>query len=307
MVDGESLNWNGFLLSLTTAILWGVLPVFLHICLQALNSQSITWLRFLVAALVVLIFLANKRALPNLARQSPKTLLIALFAALLLVVNYVTTVQSLAYVSPETVQVVMQVAPIMLMLGGIFFYKEHLNPLAMFGAVTLFIGLGLFFSPNIGKLLSTGSEYNKGIMLVLIAATAWAGYALSQKLLLRSFTAKQLTLIIYVVGIIALLPFIDLSGLANMTGLQWGALIFCCINTVVAYGCFTEALAVWNASKVGAVVATGPVFTFVCVAGAERYLPEQYAMLELNVFVLIGALCVVSGSMITALAKDKTL
>ncbi|TRY32530.1 DMT family transporter [Aliiglaciecola sp. M165] len=301
------MNWNGFLLSLTTAVLWGVLPVFLHICLQALDSQSITWLRFLVAAGIVLIFLANKRALPNLARQSPKILLIALIAALLLVVNYVTTVQSLAYVSPETVQVVMQVAPIMLMLGGIFFYKERLNPLAIFGAVTLFSGLGLFFSPNIGELLLAGSQYNKGIVLVLIAATAWAGYALSQKLLLRSFTAKQLTLIIYVVGIIALLPFIDLSGLANMTGLQWGALVFCCINTVVAYGCFTEALAVWNSSKVGAVVATGPVFTFICVAGAEHFLPGQYAMIELNVFVLIGALCVVSGSMMTALSKDKTL
>ena len=149
------LRLNGFFLSLITAVLWGVLPVFLQICLQALDSMTITWIRFLFAGLVVFVLLVSRNALPNILKQLPRSQFILLIAALALVVNYVSNVKSLDYVNPETVQVVMQIAPILLMLGGIVFYNEHLNRLEIIGAIILFVGLGLFFSPNLGRLFSS--------------------------------------------------------------------------------------------------------------------------------------------------------
>ncbi|GAC14237.1 DMT family transporter [Aliiglaciecola lipolytica] len=298
---------NGFLLSLITAVLWGVLPVFLQISLQALDSMTITWIRFLFAAIVVFVYLYVTKALPNLSKQVPKSQFILLIAALALVVNYVSNVHSLEFVSPETVQVVMQIAPILLMLGGIVFFKESLNLLEIVGAIVLFTGLGLFFSPKIGLLFNTVNDYNLGIFLIVLAAATWAGYALLQKILLRSFTAKQLTLLIYCIGILALFPFIHLSPVANMNGLQWSALLFCCLNTVIAYGCFTEALNVWSAAKVSAVIATGPLFTFISVLIAEYLLPEQFSLIQLDAFVILGAICVICGSMTTALAKRKVV
>lgn len=298
-------RWDGFLLSLVTAILWGVLPVFLQICLQVLDSTSITWVRFAFSAVFVFVLLYIKSGLPNIVRQLPKAQFLLIAASLGLVVNYVTNVKSLELVSPETVQVVMQIAPILLMLGGVLFYKERLNRLEVIGACTLFFGLGLFFSPNIDSLFSSINAYNTGILFVLLAAISWVSYALLQKVLLRSFTSKQLTLMIYCVGIIVLLPFVNLSNIGQLTMLQSLALLFCCLNTVVAYGCFTEALNVWRASKVSAVVATGPVFTFLSVWVAQRFLPEQFQLMELNWLVVIGAICVVLGSMTTALAKQK--
>ncbi|MFA3790485.1 DMT family transporter [Aliiglaciecola sp. SL4] len=298
---------NGFFLSLITAVLWGILPVFLQICLQALDSMTITWIRFLFAGLVVFVLLSSQNALPNILKQLPRAQFILLIAALALVVNYVSNVKSLDYVNPETVQVVMQIAPILLMLGGIVFYKEHLNHLEIIGAVTLFVGLWLFFSPNLSLLFSSINSYNSGILLVVLAAVTWVAYALMQKVLLRSFTAKQLTLLIYFIGIFALTPFIHLSALTDLTQLQWFALLFCCLNTVIAYGCFTEALNVWSAAKVSAVIATGPVFTFISVVIAQQLLPEQFSLIKLNEFVLLGAVCVVGGSMTTALAKRKVI
>lgn len=299
-------RWNGFILSLTTAVLWGVLPVFLKISLQALDSSSITWVRFAFSAVFVYILLYAKSGLPNIVRQPPKALILLLLASLGLVANYVANVKSLEYVSPETVQVVMQLAPILLMLGGVVFYKEHLNKLEIIGACTLFLGLGLFFSPNIDSLFSSINAYNTGILFVLIAAITWVGYALLQKVLLRSFTSKQLTLLIYCVGIVVLLPFVELSGIFKLTTLQSLALLFCCLNTVIAYGCFTEALNVWPASKVSAVVACGPIFTFLSVLVAQHYLPEQFQMIPLDWVVIMGGICVVIGSMTTALAKQKS-
>lgn len=298
-------RWNGFILSLITAVLWGVLPVFLQICLQVLDSSSITWIRFAFSAIFVYILLYAKSGLPNVVRQLPKALFILILAALGLVANYVANVKSLEYVSPETVQVVMQIAPILLMVGGVVFYKEHLNRLEIIGACTLFVGLGLFFSPKIDSLFSSVNAYNTGILFVFIAAITWAGYALLQKVLLRSFTSKQLTLLIYCIGIIVLLPFVDLSGVSQLTMLQSFALLFCCLNTVIAYGCFTEALNVWRASKVSAVVASGPIFTFLSVIVAQHYLPEQFQLMQLDWVVIMGAVCVVVGSMTTALAKHK--
>jgi drug/metabolite transporter (DMT)-like permease len=290
-----------------TAVLWGVLPVFLQISLQVLDSSSITWIRFLFAAVFVFMWLWFKGALPNIVRQLPRAQITLLIASLALVANYVANVKSLEYVNPETVQVVMQIAPILLMIGGVVFFKERFNGLELAGAACLFLGLGMFFSPKIESLLSSVNAYNTGIFLVVFAAVAWVGYALLQKVLLRSFTSKQLTLLIYCVGILVLSPFIDLNNLVNINKIQAFALIFCCLNTVIAYGCFTEALNIWSASKVSAVVASGPVFTFISVAIAERLIPEQFALMQLDWRVLLGACCVVTGSMITALAKQKNI
>ncbi|WJG10996.1 DMT family transporter [Aliiglaciecola sp. LCG003] len=292
-------------MSLITAVLWGVLPIFLQISLQVLDSPSITWIRFLFAAIFVFILLLSQRKLPIILQPLSKTQVILLVAALALVANYVANVKSLVYVNPETVQVVMQVAPLMLMLGGIVFFKERFNRVEMLGVMLLVGGLTMFFSPNLGLITNTSSDYAIGVFLIIFAAGAWAAYALLQKVLLKTYSSKQLTLLIYCLGVITLLPFVELTGLQNISPVQLFALIFCCLNTVIAYGCFTEALNIWSASKVSAVVATGPLFTFLSMHIAQRLYPDKFAMIPLSAVVVGGALCVVMGSITIALAKQK--
>jgi len=47
----------------------------------------------------------------------------------------------------------------------------------------------------------------------------------------------------------------------QLTQLQLWLLVFCCINTLIAYGCFAEAMNLWDASKVSATLALAPLFT----------------------------------------------
>ncbi|MGJ8682644.1 DMT family transporter [Paraglaciecola sp.] len=298
-------HWYGFALSLLTAFLWGVLPVFLKLCLETMNAPTITWYRFLVAGVFVLLVLYKRRSLPNIKALNVKTKWWVLFASLLLVANYVSNVQGLNYLAPETAQVLMQLAPFLLMLGGIVFFSERLTPLELLGAIFLLIGMSLFFNERIADLFSAFNEFTLGVVVIIFAAVTWAGYALMQKPLLKLLTAKQLTLCIYAIGVIVLLPFSQPSQLLDMQTIHWLALIFCCVNTIVGYGAFTEALSVWQASKVSAVITLAPIFTFLSMAIAVELLPRHFVSTDLNVWAYIGAGIVVVGSALTSLGKNN--
>ena len=75
------------------------------------------------------------------------------------------------------------------------------------------------------------------------------------------FTSSQLLFMMYGISALVLFPFVSPNALLKLGGFQIFLLSFCCLNTVVAYGCFTEALNCWDASKVSAVLALAPLFT----------------------------------------------
>lgn len=300
-----SNHWQGFWLSLLTAALWGILPVFLKLCLQVMDSSTITWYRFAFAGIFVFIVLAKQRALPQLSRLSRANLALVLVAALALVLNYVSNVEGLVYIDAETVQVVMQLAPLMLMLGGIVIYKERFSRIEGMGAMILLLGLATFFKDQLSVMFSSFSDYSLGVLIVIFASGCWAIYALLQKKSLRVLTAKQLTLIIYSLGVLLLAPFAEFGILLQLNALQAFALLFCCLNTVLAYGAFTEALALWDAAKVSAILALSPVFTFISMKLALFVWPAHFVASDLTIWSYIGAMVVVVGSMTAALGREK--
>jgi len=118
---------------------------------------------------------------------------------------------------------------------------------------------------------------------------------------LRKFKSFQLLFMMYFFSAAVLLPFVSPSLLFQLTGFQIFLLRFCCINTLVAYGCFTEALNCWEASKVSAVLALAPLFTIVGLQVIVSFNPEYAYSDRLTVLSIIGAMLLVLGSMLTAL------
>ncbi len=295
----------GFLLSLLTAFLWGVLPVALTLCLTVMDSPTITFFRFVTAGVVVLVLLRLKHAIPSVSLLSKKSWWLAIGATVMLVTNYVTNVMGLRFLSASSAQVLMQIAPFVLMLGGILIYKESFTRLQFAGALLLLCGLGLFFNQRLPQIFASETESVWGIVIIAGSAIAWACYALAQKPLLKSLSARQLTLVMYVLGSILLLPISAPGELIAMDGIQFAALVFCCLNTLVAYGAFTEAMRVWYASKVSAVLAVQPLFTFISMSVAERIAPDSFHQPELDNIAYLGAFLVVCGSMLAALGRRK--
>lgn len=294
----------GLLLALTTALLWGILPIALKILLDVFTANTITAIRFLVAAVLVGAWLGLRGKLPKLALLKQRNIAWLMAIAVLgLLLNYIFYLSGLNLLTAETAQTLIQLAPFLMMLGGILIFKERLLFWQRVGAVLLVIGLLLFFNERLVTLVLYASSETFGVLLIIIAAITWAAYALAQKQLLVHYGSKQIMYVIYLAGSLAFIPVSDFQPLLTLNLLQWALLVFCCLNTVVAYGAFAEALHHWEASKVSAVLAITPLITIVS-ANLVAWIWPQFIPQQLNVWSWFGALLVVAGSALTALAPQ---
>lgn len=291
----------GFCLSLLTALMWGVLPVSFVLLIGAMDTITITWYRFLVAAVIVLGFLWQRHRLPAIGLFTSRTKWLLLLAATALAGNFLLYLSSLYYLNPESAQVLIQLAPFILMFGSLFFYGEKFGTLEWIGVVMLFAGFGLFFNDRLVEIFSSLNDYSLGIILMVGASVTWGTYGLLQKTLLRSMDSIQLTSLMYLGGAVLLIPFASPATLFDLNAVQLSALAFCCLNLVLAYGAFTEALQLWDAAKVSAVITLAPLCTIVAMFIAVRIWPQTFTDSELNALALFGAVIVVAGSMLAAL------
>ncbi|WP_162823850.1 DMT family transporter [Lysobacter sp. TY2-98] len=291
----------GLVLSLVTALCWATLPVALKVTLQALDPLTLTWFRFLVAAVLVVGWLAVRGRLGGLGTLGRRGWAMLAVAAVALVGNYVFYLLGVGRTSPGNAQLIIQLAPLLMAVGGIVVFGERFRGAQWFGMALLVAGLGLFFEDQLTHVGATPGHgdthaYLLGSLLVVLAAVVWAIYALAQKQLLVKLGSMQILAVIYVVATLLLWPFAHPSHLARLDGLQWALLGYCALNTVVAYGAFAEALAHWEASRVSAVLATTPLMCLGVVALVHGLWPATLAPEPMSAIGWIGALLVVAGS-----------
>lgn len=298
-------HWYGLFLSLLTALMWGTLPIALQLLMQSLDVNTITWARFVFSTAFVWIVLQRRGQLPALRSFSRRTLLLTLVAIVALMGNFVLYLLGLERLNPEASGIIIQLAPFLLMAGSVLFYGERMTPLDMVGALMLFGGLLLFFNERLWLLFGGDRSYTLGVVAMLAAALTWSVYGLMQKTLLRVMNSMQLTLLIYCGGAVLLLFFSDPLAIAGLGWLPLLVLLYGCMNMVVGYGAFTEAMRVWQAAKVSAVIALAPVVTIVCMPLAVWLWPDHYSSSGLNLWSYVGAVLVVAGSMLSALGRQR--
>jgi drug/metabolite transporter (DMT)-like permease len=265
--------------------------------------MTTTFFRLSLAAVVLTPILLVRKRLPNLPKlRSPRLFLQLLAAGLLLSANYGLYISGLERTSPEASQVMIQLAPMLLLLAGIFLFKESFSPAQWIGFFAFASGLALFFNHDLSDIFVSLNDYGIGLLMLCLAALCWTGYAVLQKILLQEFSSEETMLAIYWLGTLVFLPFCDFSTIGQLSGLQWGLLAFCGLNTLIAYGAFAEALVHIEASRVSATIALTPLLTvsivqFVPIAGITAE-PLQFLS-------IVGAIMVVCGSMTTAIAKKR--
>lgn len=294
-------NVAGFFLSLVAAFLWGVLPIALKEILPGMDAATIVWYRFMVAGAVLTLYLASRRQLPALHKSRGKMRWLFLIAGVGLCLNYSLFSYSLNFTNAETTETVIQLSSLFLILGGVLVYSEPFTVVQKLGTLLILFGLALFFNDRLVGLFSASSNDSIGVIITVISAICWTIYALVQKYLLKYYSTVQILVVIYLVAIVAVLPFTSPSMLFQLTFLQFGLLLFCCLNTLVAYGCFAEALNCWEASKVSAVLALSPLFTIAVLEFIVWVIPDYSFSDRLNWVAITGALVLVVGSVLTAL------
>lgn len=294
----------GFLLTLLTALLWGILPIKLKQVLQVMDPVTVTWFRLVVSGSCLFIYLAAVRRLPSWRSLGPKGGWLVAIAVCGLMGNYVLYLVGLKLLSPGTAQLVVQVGPIFLMIASVFVFKERFSLGQGMGLLVLIIGFGLFFNQRLTELLTSLGTYTAGVLTILLATTIWTFYALGQKQLLTVWNSLQVMMVIYLTCALLLTPWAHPLEALDLSPLQAWLLLACCMNTLVAYGAFAEALAHWEASRVSATLALTPLVTFVAVALAAWLWPAYVQAEEINALGYAGALVVVLGSATVALAPS---
>jgi drug/metabolite transporter (DMT)-like permease len=295
-------RWQlGLALALTTAVFWGLLPIALRITLTGMDAWTLTWYRFATASVALGAYLAWRRRLPIRAPLTRRGWWLYLAALLCLVANYVGYLVALELTSPTVAQVLIQLAPLFLLFGGVLVFRERFAPLQWAGFAVLVVGLAVFFHDRLAEVFSIDTRLGLGVVVMLFAATAWAVYGLAQKQLLAELASEQVLFLLYLGAVPLLLLPAAPAGLLALDRLQLGMLAFCCANTVIAYGCFAEALEHWEVSRVSAVVTLAPVITLLGVEAAAWLWPAAAPAEQLSGWNVLGALLVVAGSMTAAL------
>lgn len=294
----------GMFLALVTAVLWGVLPIKLKEVLQVMDPVTVTWYRLLVSGSILLAYLAASRRLPTLRLLGSKGRWLLVLAIAGLSANYVLYLIGLNLLSPGTTQLVIQVAPILLLISSLFIFRERFSLGQGMGLAVLLLGFGLFFNQRLGELLTSLSDYTAGVLIVLLAALVWTFYGLAQKQLLTAWNSLQVMMVIYLACALLLTPWAQPAQVFELSSLQAWLLFACCLNTLVAYGAFAEALAHWEASRVSATLAITPLVTFGSVALAASWWPDHVQPEQINWIAYGGAVLVVLGSALTALGPS---
>lgn len=294
----------GFTLALITAMTWGASPIATQQVMKAMDAQTLVWFRFLAAAFGLFFILAFAKKLPNLTACSRKELGLIILGALGLSANFFLFAQALYYISPTTNQVLWLLAPFTMILLGVLLFKEKFGFFQKLGSTLLIIGLIAFFNDKFSEILQL-NIYTLGILLSIGASLVWVVYALAQKLLLARFSSQQILMVIYFGCAITMLPFSTPSQILQIdSSFLWAGFIFCCLNTLIGYGAYGEALNHWEASKVSVVTTMLPIFTMVFSLIGHYFFPAIFAEPDMNWISYIGAFVVVFGA-ILATAGDK--
>lgn len=295
----------GFSLALVTTLLWGVLPIALQALLADMDAATISFVRFASAGACLWLWLFFNKRLPTRQLIKGQVMPLLALAVVGLAANYAFCLLALEYISAASFQVLIQLAPVLLIVAGVAFFRESFSPRQGVGLAVVITGLALFFNQRWLALFGELSHDGLGLLYTLAAALTWAGYGVAQKQLLKTFKSSQVMMVIYLAAALLFAPFISMPEISETQITFWYILLFCCGNTLVAYGCFAEALNHWAASKVSAVLAMVPVVT-VLFAYCGQWLWPDMPQIEFNVFTVFGILLVVTGILTLTLAKSKT-
>ncbi len=292
---------KGILFAATTALFWGFLGIFLKIALKELDSMTIIWMRFVVAFSFLSLWLAIKRPSEfGIYKKMPPLLIVA---ALSLGFNYIGYMKGVEHAGPATAQILIQTAQVMLVLVGIFVFKEKLNRQQLTGIAIVTVGFLLFYSESIAGISTDRETYDLGVLYTLFGAAIWVVYAAIQKKLVANHSAQQLNMIIYLVPVFMFVWFADFHALANLSLDMWLLVIFLGLNTLIAYGSLGEAFKYLQASKVSIIITLNPIITITTLT-IMAYL--EVTIIETTVISIlgfVGAVLVVTGAILAVVKK----
>jgi drug/metabolite transporter (DMT)-like permease len=281
-----------------------LVPIALTVVLKKIDPYTINWFQFTIAFILSGGYLVYQQKLPEVSKLRSGAGYLWAIAILGLTGNYLFFVMGLQSTSPSHAEVLIQLAGVFFSLGAMIVFKERYTRTQWLGLGIIVCGFIGFFSEQLKVLFADADRYIGGSIMLVLAGLTWAFYALAQKQLLAKIDSAQIMWVIYGVCGIFFGILSNFGSLSQLGLIEWMMLIFCGLNTVVAYGCFAESLQHWEVSKVSAIIALAPIFTIGSMSMITWLSPGLVTPEKLTPISLIGAILIIVGSMSISLAKS---
>jgi drug/metabolite transporter (DMT)-like permease len=295
-------------MAITTALNWAVLAIVLKFSLHTLPLGSVVWARMALAfVLLAVIFLWHRPGALRILYHPPW---LGLIAAAGIACNYFGFMKGVELTGASNAQIMIQIAPLSFAVVSVFIFREIPTRLQLAGLLIAAAGFGFFYWDQMLVSMRELGRFQGGNLWLILAAMTWTLYAVLQKKLLKFHRPQELNLLIYGASALLLLPSAELGHLFNMPHFGWievGVLAFLALNTVVAYGALTEALARIPAREVSVILAMNPLLTLAIMAYLARAKVAWISAEPIAWRGLLGAFLVVAGVILTVSARPRTL
>jgi drug/metabolite transporter (DMT)-like permease len=285
-----------------TGLCWATLAVMLKVMLHFSDTFTIAWFRLSFAFLILFLWMAWKE--PSQLRILARPPLLGLICGLGLAGNYIGYMIGLSLTGASNAQIMIQIAPISLILIGVFYFKEYPTKSQLVGFIIAAAGFALFYKDQLASASKGAASYNVGNLWILFAAITWTTFAVVQKVLLNKFPANQLNLLNYALGTLVLFPFCNTGIFAQLDFWQWLMMCIAGLNTVVAYGALAIAFKKIPASEVSIIVTMNPLITLLLMFILDQLAVTWVENEPLHLLGAAAAFVVVAG-VILAVRKPK--
>lgn len=293
------------MLASTTALLWALQALTLQSVLRTMDPYTLGWYRFASTFVILSVFFRPTMVVQHLIRLRLHDQLMLGIAAIVLIGNFILYVEGLKDTNPSTAQILVQLGPMLSLLGGSYFFREKLSARQWGGILVLVLGLAVFFHAQLSNLLQARSEYAIGVALISCASLFWAIYALLQKKLNQVVNSNQMIWAICGLGSIVLFYNASPTQVMKFDTGQAMAFAFNCISMAVAYACFGESLRHIRITTVSTILALNPILTVLLSLAISLCWPAFIPAGQVGLFEILGASLVVVGSYFGLVASRK--
>lgn len=298
-------NWRiGLPLAVTTAMLWGLMPLLLKGLLDQLDPATLAWVRQIGCGALMAVYFGWRRDARWHALRGRGVAGLVAICILGMTMNALLVNIGLQHATPSASQVMGQLGPVLVLVGAVLIFQESFTRQQWFGATLSVGGLVLFFHDHVHDLLGL-SSYGFGMLMLLIAPVFWAAYALAQKRLGTRLDSQQVLMLSYLVGTIVLLPLAAVPRVLMLDGTGWWLLAGMIGIYICSYVALGAAMVRWEASRVSAMLTLTPLFTLVFGYLIGWLFPGYLVVERHDLLSWGGALLVVLGSFLVALPRHR--
>ena len=290
---------RGLSYAAVTALLWGFLPILMKIALQDFSGASIVWFRFTFAFPVLFLFLKLRNKQPEAIILSPPGL--GILSGIFLAANYYYFLKGIETSSPSNAGILIQTAPVLLVILGVMLFKERFNWKQGIGLAIAMIGFVLFYIDQSSQW--GGEVYTEASLYVQAAALLWVFYMIIQKKLAGLYEAQNMNLLVYGTAAIVLTPTVIWADFNNPNLGSWVLMVFLGVNTLLAYGCLAEAIKYIPLWMFSVVITLNPFITLIAMHFLSVVAPGWVEPEVIGLWGYAGA-CIAIFGVVMVIRKD---